>query len=112
MEPINPGERIAIIRNTNDSTRKCYFLGYGIYEGKFVPPNYVPSKKGKEFSKRNIECCKLKLDSGEVLWDFEVWFMLENRFKEVFVNDYYKEYWEVIDIEINGKRKNNEIIKN
>lgn len=105
MEPIEVGNRIGIILKLDNRKRNCFFLGYGIYEGKFIPPENVPSKKGKTLYREHKECCKLLCDDGNTYWDFECWFMTEEMFKEVFVNDCYNECWDIINIDIKGRRR-------
>lgn len=105
MEPFNIGERIGIILKLDTRKRNCFFLGYGIYEGKFIPPANVPSKKGKKLHNEHESTDRFLCDDGNTYWMYESWIISEERFKEVFINDCYKENWKVINVDIHGKRR-------
>ncbi len=105
MELIKIGDRIAIILKTDNRTRNCFLLGYGIYEGKFIPPANVPSKKGKKFHNEYEPTDRFLCDDGNIYWMYESWIMSEDNFKAAFVNDCYDEGWKVINVDIKGKRR-------
>ena len=102
---IEINDRVGIILKIDNETRKCYFLGYGIYEGKYVPSGDNLSKKAKMLSRYKKESCRFKLDDGNIIYDIDCWIMSEGRFNAVFVNDEYKEGWKVINVDIKGKRR-------
>jgi len=106
---IKIGDRIGLILKTNVNTKECFFLGYGVYEGRFVPDIINCSKKYRKNAKwlirENKEICRFKLDNGEIFYEFDTWCMSEERFNAVFVNDEYKEGWKVINIDRYGKRR-------
>lgn len=110
MELINIGDRIAFATKLNVPMRICYLLGYGIYLGKFIPTedeiNNITNKKKRKIAKGiTTEACKFKLDDGAIVWQWDGWFMAESRFKEVFINDCYKEDWIVKNIDIYSRRR-------
>jgi hypothetical protein len=113
MEPIEVNSRVALILKLDDNKRNCYFLGYGIYEGKFVPDigvlKRIYNKKRRRMIETSIkdgkENCRFILDEGQILYDFDCWMMEEERFKVVFIDDVYDEGWKVININIYGKRR-------
>jgi hypothetical protein len=92
MEPIKEGERIAVIYKNDVTKRLCYFIGYGVFIEKIITHG-------------NIFEGKAKLDSGEEINLFKYWFMLEERFNELFVKDCYDEGWKIINVYLNGKRR-------
>ena len=97
MEPLKLGERVALISKNNVKRHLCYFMGYGIYEGFFeIPYNKKLDKLGKHLAKVGELHHRFKLDDNQIFFDYELWFMPEERFKEVFVRDYYCEGWKVI----------------
>jgi hypothetical protein len=99
MEGIQPNERVALISKTNTKKHLCYFIGYGIYCGKFtVPLNDKLDKKGRAIAKKFIPCCKFITDDNKIFYDYECWEISEERFKAAFVNDEYKEGWKVIKV--------------
>lgn len=108
---IEIGERIAFIKNTNARNRKCYLLDYGKYLGKYIPTEddilLVTNKKKKKLMRKNSnEACKFLLDDGTIVWfPWDGWFMLESRFKEVFINDCFNEGWKVVNIDMKGRRR-------
>jgi predicted PolB exonuclease-like 3'-5' exonuclease len=104
-KPLEVGERIAAILKLNVMNKKCYFLGYGVYEGKDIVPENTSGKRSKKFIRFHIPCCKLCMDDGNIYYDFQCWFMSEERFKEVFIKDCYKEGWKVVEVDLKGRRK-------
>lgn len=104
------GDRVAVIlKNEVDyiSNNICYFLGYGIYEGAVVPELKKETKKNKLHNKLcriGFPANRFKLDNGEIFYDYECWFMSEERFKKAFVEDEYHENWKVILVDRKGKK--------
>jgi hypothetical protein len=105
MEPLQIGDRVGVILKLNEKKRECYFLGYGTYMGKSLVPEDAVGKKCKKFIKFHIPAGKIIMDDKNVYWDFQCWIMSEERFNKVFVNDCYDEGWEIIDIDIHGRKK-------
>lgn len=93
---IKTGERVALILKLDTKKRICYFLGYGVYDGEYIPELDLTNKKTERITtKTNQESCRFTLDTGEVFYDYFVWFMEEDRFNKVFLNDCYEEKWKV-----------------
>ena len=100
------GDRVGVILKTNGITRQCFFLGYGIYEGKQpLDFNYISSKMKRKLGDSNKEGHRFKLDNGEIYYDVDIWFMGEERFNAVFVNDEYEEGWKIINVDRKGRRR-------
>jgi len=119
MEELDVSEintRKAIVLKLNFNKKKCFLLGYGIYEGKFIPDTVILrrilNKKKRRLVENlivdKIECCRFKMDDGQILYQFDGWFIPEKRFIDLFVNDSEKEGWKVINVDIYGKRRKNE----
>ena len=106
---IEINDRVAVILKTNRFTKECFFLGYGIYEGKFAPDIINCSKKKRKWIngliRENKEVCRFKLDNGEIYYDIDTWHMSAKRFEDVFIHDEYEEGWKVIRIDRYGKRR-------
>jgi hypothetical protein len=100
------GDRVGVILKTNNETRKCYFLGYGIYEGKYkLDARYCSKRAVNVLINLDVDLCRFKLDDGDKIYDADCWFMSEERFNAVFVNDEYKEGWKIINVDRKGKRR-------
>lgn len=69
------GARIGAMLGRNKNT--CQFLGYGIYEGDFIPPSDVGG-----FNIR-FPNPRLKLDNGDIVWGCEVWWGAEDEIKPI-----------------------------
>jgi hypothetical protein len=104
MEPIKIGERVGLVLKTNVRKHYCFFLGYGVYEGQFIPIDSI-DKRVKRLNEEQKICCRFKLDSGEIIYDFQCWFMSEERFNEAFINDCYEEGWKIINVDNKGRRR-------
>ena len=105
MNPLEINDRIAVILKSDAKTRQCYFLGYGIYEGKMPLDKQYCSKKVKKMNLGKVDSHRFKLDNGEIYFDIDVWFMSEERFNAAFVNDEYKAGWKVVNIDRKGRRR-------
>lgn len=69
-----PGDRVGAILSADPQTSTVNFLGYGTYEGNFVPP-FGP------LNTLHILNPRIKLDSGETVWGCECWWGSEARIK-------------------------------
>jgi hypothetical protein len=111
---IEINDRVGVILKTDNKTKECFFLGYGIYEGKFIPDIINCSKKKlkhvKGLIKTNLEVCRFKLDNKEIYYDFDIWFMSAKRFEDVFIHDEYEEGWKIVNVDRKGKWRKNEIV--
>jgi len=67
-------KRIGVILGQQGDT--CEFLGYGIYEGDFIPPEDIG---GLNIGFPNP---RLRLDNGDIVWGCEVWWGDENAVKK------------------------------
>ena len=104
MEPLKPNDRAALISKNYTKRHLCYFMGYGVYEGRYeIPYNKKLDRTGRKLAVNGELHCRFRLDDGKVFFDYECWNMSEERFKVVFVNDEYKEGWKVI--KVNRKSK-------
>lgn len=56
--------------------KKVEFLGYGVYEGDFVP-----AKEINPVLNIGLPNPRIKLDSGKVVWGCECWWGPEDRIK-------------------------------
>lgn len=101
---IQINDRVAVISKNVVKLHRCYFIGYGVYNGKYtIPYNNKLNSYTKKLSKSFIPCGKFTLDDGRIFYDCEVWIMSEERFIKAFVEDEYKEGWKVI--KVNRKSK-------
>ena len=102
---IEINDRVALILKTNVPNKQCFFLGYGIYEGRFPLDKKYCSKKVKKLDVKKDDSCRFKLDNGEIYFDIDIWVMSEERFNAAFINDEYKEGWKIINIDRKGRRR-------
>jgi hypothetical protein len=72
------GERVGVILGTEEKV--IQFLGYGTYEGSFVPPPGVEIF-GVDLNKGKITNPRLKLDNGDIVWGCQVWWGREEHIK-------------------------------
>jgi hypothetical protein len=109
MTEIKVDDRIAFILKLKEEKKECYFVNYGVYEGQFKPDidDFIDIKKKKK--RRMIEntefACRFKLDDGTIAWQWQGWWISEDRFKEIFIDDYYKENWQIINVDAKGRRR-------
>jgi hypothetical protein len=74
----NPGERIAAIYEACIATSTCHFLGWGVYEGDFVPPPEINPTLNQ-----GAPNPRLRLDNGQIVWGCECWWGSEKEFKDI-----------------------------
>ena len=73
------GERVGAILSADESGVK--FLGYGTFEGEFVPPKEVGGL-GVFLNELNVPNTKITLDNGKVVWGCECWWAPEAEMKQ------------------------------
>ena len=73
--PRDVGTRIGALLTYDSDT--CLFLGYGVYEGDFIPPTTVGGLN------KGFPNPRLKLDNGETVWGCEVWWGPEAEMKTI-----------------------------
>ena len=67
--PPEVGDRVGLIADIEDHPLRL--LGYGIYEGDFVPSGKAVGELADEMRLNEQPCPRFKLDSGEVVWGCE-----------------------------------------
>lgn len=90
----NIGDRVGAILSQQGLT--VYFLGYGVYEGDFVPPADVNPLLNQ--GRKNP---KIRLDNGKTVWGCECWWGPEERIKGELANPNLK----VVEVDIDEERK-------
>ena len=97
------GTRVGAILGSNKQTKVIDFLGYGVYEGDYVPQEAVGMMADmlKEH-KVNNPC--IKLDSGQKVYGCECWWGSEEQVKEQ-LEDAVKQGYTVKDVQINEIRE-------
>jgi ribosome biogenesis GTPase A len=107
FKPLRFNERVAFIRGTNSKKHICFFLGYGIYLGKQTPTikeiNNIKRKDKKLIANKMNKADKFLLDDGNIYWAWDGYFISIERFKKLFINDYYKEGWRIINVDNKGR---------
>lgn len=83
MEYNTPGTRVFALQKAD--MEKVYVYGFGVYEGRFDPPD------SEGVFKQNP---RILLDNGEVVWGFECWWGPETMFEE------YRDGREVVTVPI------------
>lgn len=112
---IQSGYRVALVLKNDiksETEKICYFLGYASCIGQIIVTNkdLLVQKNWNNKSKRWYKArlpdkpyWAFKKEDGEIFYEFECWFMLEERFRKAFIEDEYKEGWKVINVDRNGK---------
>ena len=93
------GDRVGAILGANDGI--CEFLGYGVYEGDFIPEEAVGFMAGI-LKKSKRENPRIKLDNGKIVYGCECWWGGEEKVKEMLAK-----YKEVKAVDIDEVRKEN-----
>jgi hypothetical protein len=75
------GERVGAILGANYETGVVEFLGYGTYDGDFVPETAVGfmAEISREIGNPNP---RITLDSGNVVWGCECWWGSEDKVRK------------------------------
>jgi hypothetical protein len=101
---IEINDRIAFIEKLDTAKKLCYFIGYGKYLGKVKVTKeiseIIPYKKRLQKLSIGKEVCYFILDNGSITYQWNGWWVSENRFKEMFIDDCYKEGWKIVVVEI------------
>lgn len=98
--PIRIGDRVAAVANIKDG--KVYFYGYGVYQGRHVPP-IVHELDSLSKPQQNP---RILLDSGKIIWGFECWWLRERDF----MGTTPPETIELVDID-DTRRKTNSLLE-
>jgi hypothetical protein len=101
---IEINDRIAFIEKLDTAKKLCYFIDYGKYLGKVKVTKeiseIIPVKKRLQKLSIGKEVCYFILDNGNIVYQWSGWWVSENRFKEIFIDDCYKEGWKIVNVEI------------
>lgn len=78
-----PGDRVGAIMSAilSEKDKTCSFLGYGVYEGDFVPDEGVGGF-GDIIREDGMTNPRLRLDNGDVVWGCECWWSSEDKIKK------------------------------
>lgn len=94
----SPGLRVGAILKATEGTVE--FLGYGTYEGDFVPGEAV-GMFADAMRENKMTNPKINLDSGKVVYGCECWWGSAEE-----VDKQLKLYKEVVNVDIDEVRKN------
>jgi len=94
---IEVGQRVGAISHSSGGT--VYFLGYGVYEGEFVPDAVAGGFMGKMLHEINRVNPRIKLDNGKTVWGCECWWGPEEEVRASLDN-----FVTVIDLDIDEAR--------
>lgn len=73
------GTRVGAILSADQD--EVNFLGYGVYEGEFVPDVDIPGFPGL-LAEMGIPNPRIRLDSGETVYGCECWWGEEDKIRE------------------------------
>ena len=93
------GSRVGAVLGAKEG--KCEFLGYGIYEGDFVPEGAVGFMAKALVDNHQVNP-KICLDSGKVVWGCECWWGDEEKVKKIL-----SQYKDIVNVDIDIVRKEN-----
>ena len=91
------GERVGAILSGEGDT--CYFIGYGIYEGDFIPESNIGGF-GKLLKEVGITNPRIKLDNGGYVYGCECWWGAEDSIRERLKN-----FKNIVLVDMEAKRK-------
>lgn len=116
---LEPGSRVGAILNSDEN--QINFIGYGVYEGDFVPPKPPFMKDWEEFDKlgkqilgdkytteMRLKSPKIKLDNGTVVWGLECWWGTEKSVQEVLAEIIDEGKKKIVNVNIDEMRKETE----
>lgn len=75
---VSPGSRVGAILSSKG--KDLSFLGYGVYEGDFVPTE--SSDLLDDLKQNNILNPRIKLDNGDIIYGCECWWGDEEQVKK------------------------------
>ena len=75
------GDRVGAVLSSNEKI--MYLLGYGTYEGDFVPGDEVVGFLAEEIRKLNLENPRIKLDNGKLVYGCECWWGSEDEIRKL-----------------------------
>lgn len=87
-----PGDRVGAILSASNG--ECQFLGFGVYVGDEVPPEYAGGFNA------GLPNPKIQLDSGKEVFGCECWWG-----PELSVKERLSKYDKIIEIDIDDARK-------
>ena len=94
FQPV-PGDRIGAIMQASLKHGKVEVLGFGVYEGDFVPPKEINPTLNQ-----GIPNARLKLDNGQIVWGCECWWGSEAEMQGII-----KDFKKVTQVDIEELRK-------
>jgi hypothetical protein len=96
-------DKVGAILDYNVKSKRIRFLGYGIYEGNFVPHQAIGYLRDILVS-NNATCPRIKLDTGKYVYGCECWWgsvdIIDKELEKA-RNDGY----EVVNVDIDEVRK-------
>lgn len=94
------GTRVGAILSDGDGTQIIQFLGFGTYDGDFVPPKEVGGFN------LGIPNPRLTLDNGSVVWGCECWWGSETTIQARLIQ-WLGQGWAIEQLEHNWRAKRN-----
>jgi hypothetical protein len=76
-----PGIRVGAILGASAKTKIVQFIGWGVYEGDFVPDQAAVGVMADCLRKASHPNPRIKLDSGKIVWGCECWWGPEDQVK-------------------------------
>jgi len=78
------GDRVGAILSIDDDGQVIEFLGYGVYEGTFPVEGLrsaIRDMTGEEPEEEDILNPRVKLDSGDTVWGYQMWWAPEDEMR-------------------------------
>jgi len=85
MAKVKIGDRIGAILSVDGNAKIIEFLGYGVYEGQFpveALAEFIEGMTGEKASQEDILNPRMKLDNGQTVWGYQVWWGPEDAIKD------------------------------
>lgn len=102
MSTYPAGMRVGAI--LSGTAKRIEFLGYGVYEGDFVPES-AGGFMGEDMQALGITNPRIKLDSGKTVWGCECWWGPEDSIKAE-VERHKEKGAEIVLVDIDEVRAN------
>lgn len=77
---MKPGTRVGAILDADEE--KVRFLGYGVYQGDYVPEDPAITLFQVSMKRLQIKNPRILLDSGKEVWGCECWWGPEDRIRQ------------------------------
>lgn len=80
IKAVKEGDRVGAVRDVDGEVVR--FFGYGVYQGRHVPPKGDGTGIGGYLHERGCKNSKILLDNGDTVWGYQCWWAAEKVVRE------------------------------